>query len=273
MKSLFRRSEPSAEEVAAFHRDGYIAYPDIMTDQGRQGLIEDMTQWDQARRFLALSEQERQAADNPDVFFVRPWDQRGPWADRLIDDEFIIALLDATIGPHYHFCHSAMNVARRGAGAGQLHQDHHHWNHGHPVNLDQRDKYYIQILYYPNGFKRGDRNLAVVPGSHKVAPLEMTPERLLSGQCDAEAGRKLERLELELPPGSMVYINARMYHGIAAKPVDSPQPYRLFAIDIFKEAGPPHRYTQEIPAEWLAQATPHRRMLFERPPYVEGCWD
>ena len=273
MDSLFRRTEPTVKEIEAFHREGYIAYPDIMTDEARQGLIAEMTEWAPARRFLGLSDRERQAEDNPHVFFVRPWNERGPWSDRLVDDALVVSLLEATIGAEYHFCHSAMNAAWRGAGPGQLHQDHHHWNHDNSVNLAERDKYYIQILYYPNGFKRGDRNLSVVPGSHRVEPLDMTPEGLLSGQFDGQAGRKLERVELELPPGSMVYINARIYHGYAAKPRDSPQAYRLFGIDIFKEAGPPHRYTQEIPAAWMERATPHRRLLFEREPYTDNCWN
>ncbi len=39
MNSLFRRSGPTSEEIASFHRDGYISYPDIMTDEAREGLI------------------------------------------------------------------------------------------------------------------------------------------------------------------------------------------------------------------------------------------
>ena len=101
------------------------------------------------------------------------------------------------------------------------------------MNHAERDKYYIQILYYPNGFKRGDRNLKVIPGSHLVAPTaEATPERMLAGDYDAEAGRKLVELPLEVAPGSVVYINARIFHAVDAKPVDSPQPYRIFNIDI-----------------------------------------
>ena len=72
-----------------------------------------------------------------------------------------------------------------------------------------------------------------------------TPERMLAGAYDAEAGRPLEEKRLELPPGSMVYIDARIFHAVEAKPVDSPQLYRIFNIDIFKEAGPPHRYTHK----------------------------
>ena len=43
-------------------------------------------------------------------------------------------------------------------------------------------------------------------------------------------------------------------------------------VDIFKEAGPPHRYTQEIPAEWLDDADTYRRQLFERDHYTDDCW-
>jgi hypothetical protein len=46
----------------------------------------------------------------------------------------------------------------------------------------------------------------------------------------------------------------------------------MFLIDIFKEAGPPHRYTQEIPDDWMDKASPGRRKLYERDPYTETCW-
>ena len=77
---------------------------------------------------------------------------------------------------------------------------------------------------------------------------------------------------LEVPPGSMVYLNARMYHGVEPKPLDSPQAYRLFLVDIFKEVGPPHRHTQEIPLEWMERASPVRKKMFQRAPYSPECW-
>ncbi len=270
--SLFRLSTPSNQDIESFHNDGYIAYPDIFTDDGREGLIEEIThQFEPTRQYI-------EALENGEIpersYFIRPWNERREYSDRLIDDPFITALLRETIGDAYHFCHSAMNIAPRGIGPVQFHQDHHHWKHENPINLAERDNYYIQILYYPNGFKRGDRNLKVIPGSHKVAPTrEATPERMLAGEYDDEAGRKLEEKRLDLPPGSMVYIDARIFHGVEAKPIDSSQLYRIFVIDIFKEAGPPHRYTQEIPAEWLESTTPYRKKLFTRDAYVEGCWN
>ena len=271
-ESLFRLSGPSREDIDSFHNDGYIAYPDIFTDDGREGLIEDITHhFEPTRQYIESlqngDEQER-------AYFIRPWNDRGEYSDRLIDDPFISTLIRETIGDAYHFCHSALNIAPRGIGPVPFHQDHHHWKHENPVNLAERDNYYIQILYYPNGFTCGDRNLKVIAGSHRVAPtVEATPERMLAGDFDDEAGCRLEERRLELPPGSMVYIDARIFHAVEAKPVDSPQLYRIFVIDIFKEAGPPHRYTQHIPPEWMEHATPERIKLFSRDGYTEGCWN
>ncbi len=270
--SLFRLSRPSKEDIDAFHNDGYIAYPDVFTDEARKGLIDEITHhFEPTREYI---QQLQRTPEPPRPYFIRPWNERRQYSDRLIDDSFITALLRDTIGNHYHFCHSALNIAPRGSGPIPYHQDHHHWKHENPVNIAERDRYYIQILYYPNGFTRGDRNLKVIPGSHKVAPTkEATPERMLAGELDQEAERQLKEKRLELPPGSMVYIDARIFHSVEAKPIDSPQPYRIFTIDIFKEVGPPHRYTQEIPAEWMEQAMPERLKLFQREAYTEGCWN
>ncbi|HCV24928.1 MAG TPA: phytanoyl-CoA dioxygenase family protein [Candidatus Latescibacteria bacterium] len=269
----FRRQVPTAEDLDDFHRDGYIAFYDAMTDSYREALIEEVLSADPVRSFLDLSDEERSRLDSPTRHFVRPWNDRGPLSDALIDAPLITALLRETVGPDVHFCHSSMNLALRGAERGEFHQDHHHWNHHNPINIAERDRYYIQVLYYPNGFARGDRSLVAIPGSHLVAPTpDVTPAGLLSGEFDEQAGRKLQAVDLELPPGSFIYLNARMFHGIQAKPIDSPQAFRIFLIDIFKEEGPPHRFTQEIPRDWLERATPERCKLYEREPFTETCW-
>lgn len=271
--NIFNRTEPTKSELASFQADGYIAYAGVMTEDYRESLIEEVLPAEGVRNFLSLSDAQREELDTPTRYFVRPWNDRGPLSDALIDAPLITNLLHATVGPDVHFCHSSMNLAMRGAETVRFHQDHHHWNHENPINLAEREKYYIQVLYYPNGFTRGDRSLIAIPGSHRVPPTkEVTPDRLLAGDFDKEAGRKLEAIHLELPPGSFVYLNARMFHGVDPKPVDSPQPYRIFLIDIFKEAGPPHRYTQEIPENWVQKASPSRRRLYDRDPYTDTCW-
>ena len=271
LNSLFRLSGPSQANIDAFHNDGYIVFADVFTDAARECLIKEIEELDQVRKYVRELESHR---GEPKAYFIRPWNDRGRYTDQLIDDPFIASLLRATVGDDYHFCHSALNIAPRGIGPIPFHQDHHHWKHENAVNLAERDRYYVQILYYLNGFTLGDRNLKVIPGSHRVAPTQAaTPEQMLAGAFDAEAGRPLREKRLSLPPGSMVYINARIFHAVEAKPSESPQPYRIFNIDIFKEAGPPHRYTQEIPAEWMARANPARKKLFMREAYSEGCWN
>jgi ectoine hydroxylase-related dioxygenase (phytanoyl-CoA dioxygenase family) len=266
----FRFDGAPSEAVQDFHRDGYAVLADAMTDEAREELIEEVVNSKPVSDFLAASPDERERP----TYFVRPWNDREPWGDSFIDAPLVRSLLAATIEPGYHFCHSALNVAPRGVNRVQFHQDHHHWKHENPVNIAERHRYYIQILYYPNGFKRGDRSLSVIPGSHRVAPTnKATPEALLSGAYDEEAGRKLECVHLELPPGSFVYLNARTFHGVEPKPLDSPQPYRIFTIDIFKEAGPPHRHTQEISQAWMDRADSHRRKMFDREAYTEECWN
>lgn len=272
-RPIFRIQTPTEEHLAAFHKDGYLALPDVFTDEARQGLIDEVLTYGPVREFLHLTDEERQEQNAPHGYFTRPWNDRRYWSDALIDAPLVTTLLNATVGPHYHFCHSALKLSLPGEGAIGYHQDHHHWFHENPVNLAEREKWYIQILYYPNGFTRGDANLKVIPGSHRVSPAaDVSGETLLSGAYDTQAGQQLREERLELPPGSLVYLNARVYHAVEPKPKVSPQPYRLFAIDIFKEAGPPHRYTQEIPPEWMEIASPSRKILFQRPPYTPESW-
>ena len=277
----FRFDTVPGGAVEDFLRDGYIAVHDAMTDEAREGLIDEIVTSRPVADFLSSPPEDRErptsratsGANKTSTYFVRPWNDRGPWGHALVDAPLVKALLAATIEPGYHFCHSALNLAPRGSDRVRFHQDHHHWKHENPVNLAERHRYYIQILYYPNGFKRGDRSLSVIPGSHRVAPTEeATPEAMLSGAFNQEVGRSLECLHLELPPGSFVYLNARMFHGVEPKPLASPQAYRIFTIDIFKESGPPHRYTQEIPSDWMDRADEHRSQMFDREAYTEESW-
>jgi len=275
MKSpIFQIDAPTAEDLATFYRDGYVAFPAIFTEEGLAGLMDETVNHEQIVDFVRQTDEARTKLNQPYQLLVRDWNNKGPWSDQLFDAPLVTALLQAVIGDQYHFCHSTLHVSLRGAPSLHFHQDHHHWKHDNPINIAERERWYIQMLYYPNGFTRGDRSLSVIPGSHRVAPTpDVTPDKLLAGEYDEVAGRPLQVEHLELPPGSMVFLNARTFHGVAPKPVDSAQPFRIFLNYIFKEVGPPHRWTQAIPPEWLENASPQRKMLFQREPYTPGCWN
>jgi hypothetical protein len=105
MHSLFRLSGPSQQDIDCFHNDGYIVFLDVLTDKAREKLIEEITQHEPVRQYIDALDDE--PPNDPQAYFERPWNERGPYGDRLIDDPFITALLQATIGNDYHFCHSA----------------------------------------------------------------------------------------------------------------------------------------------------------------------
>ena len=270
---ILRINAPRAEDIAAFRRDGFAVFSDVFTDEGLAGITDEILSLEAVVDYLDESEEELGRLESTNRLRMKPWNDKGPWAERLFDAPLVTALLRALVGDSFHFCHSTLHLSCPGAGAIAFHQDHHHWKHDNPVNLAERDTWYIQMLYYPNGFKRGDTSLSVIPGSHRIEPTSnVTPETLLDGTHDDRAGRRLMAEDLELPPGSMVLLNARTFHAVAPKPLLSAQAYRIFANYIFKAAGPPHLFTQAIPAEWMQRAGPERKKLFRRAPYSPGCW-
>ncbi|MEM7538825.1 MAG: phytanoyl-CoA dioxygenase family protein [Chloroflexota bacterium] len=281
---IFTITQPSTDQLAAFHKDGFIVFRDIFTEDALSEFLDELVTHPDIAEFIAMTDEERGQLRDPYQHLIRDWNNKGPRSDQLFDAPLVTALLQAIIGDGYHFCHSTLHVSLRGTKSLRFHQDHHHWFHENPINIAERNNniaernnWYIQMLYYPNGFRQGDRSLSVIPGSHRVAPTveatAVTADQLLSGAYDEEAGRPLQIRHLELPPGSMVCLNARTFHGVAPKPLDSEQPYRIFVNYIFKQAGPPHRWTQAIPPEWLEGASPRRQMMFDRPHYTPGCWD
>ena len=268
---IFRIDGPSADDLETFHRDGYVVFPGVFSDEGIKGITDEIMSRDQVVEFFDKNKNEL-----VDVHLRScPWNDKGPWGHQLFDAPFVTALLRAIIGNPYHFCHSTLHVKMRGCEGAGPHRDHLHWFNDNPVNLANRDKWYVQMLYYVNGFEKGDASLSVVPGSHLCTPKERTvdEDELLKGVYDEEAGLELKLKDLELPPGSMVCLSGRTIHAAAPKPVDSPQEYRLNVHYLFKEVGAPHKLTQPIPEEWLPEASPERKMLFQREPYTEGCWE
>ena len=268
MVQIFRSDSATKSHLENFHEHGYITFPDIFTDEARMGFLDEVLHLPPVRNFFRKSDTELRALGKPYRLSVKPWNDKGPWADGLFDAPLVRSLLRKIIGQSYHFCHSSLAVSLRGAEGIRFHQDHHHWFHDNPTNLNQRNRWYIQMLYYPNGFSKGDGSLSILAGSQKASPLEFPAERLVRGDFGP-----YRRVDLELPPGSMVVLNARAFHGVSPKLENSTQDYRLFSNYIFKESGPPHLNTQEIPGHWVNETSKHRRKIFDRQFFQEGCWD
>ena len=91
LHSLFRLQGPSQADIDSFHNDGYIAYPNVFTDEARERLIKEIEGLDQVREYVQQLEGN---SGEPTSYFIRPWNERGPYSDQLIDDPFIASLLN-----------------------------------------------------------------------------------------------------------------------------------------------------------------------------------
>ena len=72
LESLFRLSGPSDADIDSFHNDGYIVYPDVLTDQAKGNLIAEITEYAPVREYLDAS---KQNGGEPKSYFIRPWNE------------------------------------------------------------------------------------------------------------------------------------------------------------------------------------------------------
>ena len=80
LESLFRISGPTEADIDSFHNDGYIVYPDVLTDEARENLIAEITEYEPVREYLNALEQNGR---EPKSYFIRPWNERRPYSDRF----------------------------------------------------------------------------------------------------------------------------------------------------------------------------------------------
>ena len=299
-----------ARFLADFDRDGYVALPAILTPEGAQGLADELLT--DATYLAWLAEQQPKGGGGggrkgvisaSGRFGQRPHNNKGPFSDQTLDAPLIKQLVCAVMREP-QLCHTTFSVSLPGAPAGGFHQDHHHFRKENdwPVNRAERarDALYLQMLYYPVGFTAHDGSVCIIPGSHKLDPLAVD-RRAEESAADPDAAfaevrrsgggpfafetlaefdpvpvfEGLSTKTFDFPPGSMVFLNGRTYHGFTEFAAKSGQTHRLFVNVIFKDGGPPHRLTQKVPPHWLQGAGlgQWRRQILSREPFSEDTED
>ncbi len=264
---MFKIEKPSSDQLAFFYKNGYLVFPDVLTNEGREGLIKEILETPEVVDFLSLTNEERGRSHKPHRLSLIQWKDQGKYGDQLFDAPLVVSLLSSIIGEIYHFCHASIRISMRGSQGLGFHHDNL------PLNQIDRNKWYIQMIYYPTGFEKGDASLWVIPGSHQIIDLkELAPigpaieeasAELLMKHYHNQVDRELKAEELSLPIGSLVVMDARLWHAVSPKPLDSPQEMRLFLNYIFKEEGEPHPYTQAISESWFCNK-PSRSKIFQR---------
>ena len=211
-----------------------------------------------------------------------------------------MGFLAAVMGPRFSLCHSSMNITSRGhaerlaSGAFPgLHQDagagladrvasYRSQQAQSQRYTEERDDWYVSCFFYVDGLQPGDGSLCILPGSHRLPPVDPGVALAARGQMlsGAEAVAGLERLVeahglqpkmLDLPPGTLIIHNSMCYHGAEPKPAGAVKEHRIFADYIYKSYQYPKARTQPIPLEWLTSVKDdpvryaRRKMLFDRP--------
>ena len=287
----------SSNWEADFRRDGFVIFEGALTAVASRALSDEILQSEASVAAFASGGSGRTSS----MRGAGAIESCGPYADALLDAPLIQQLLGRVfVGGRYEVCHTTFSARPRGSAGGGLHQD---FAFGPSPWCDPgTEKLYqsISLFVYPLGFKRGDCALTVVPRSCHISAFDLLAGPSLEDKLSQP--QLLERLstryglqpqELELPPGSFLVCDNRTWHSVSHKPLESPQPYRLFRnyvrapllgphggcnrsfiarfvvstdVQVFKTAGsPPHQSTQPIPAKWLVGASEHRTMLFARP--------
>ena len=90
--------EPSADDLAAFHRDGYVAFPAVFSDDGLKGFLDEILSREQVIELLKKNDDGLNQLPSPYRLDVRPWNNKGRWSDQLFDAPLVTALLRAAIG-------------------------------------------------------------------------------------------------------------------------------------------------------------------------------
>eukprot|EP01050_Picozoa_sp_SAG11_P015316 SAG11_NODE_1973_length_3979_cov_5.654897_3_plen_275_part_00 len=217
---------------ADFRRDGFLIFEGALLPATSRALSDEILQ-------AEVSVEAFRHPDGPRRSSMRgagAIDSCGPYADALLDAPLIQQLLGRVfVGGRYEVCHTTFSARPRGCAGGGLHQD---FAFGPSPWCDPgTEKLYqsISIFVYPLGFKRGDCHLSVVPGSCHISAFDLLAGPSLKDTLSQP--QLLDRLstryglhprKLELPPGSFLVCDNRTWHAVSDKPLDSPQPYRLF---------------------------------------------
>ncbi|GAA2756446.1 phytanoyl-CoA dioxygenase family protein [Actinopolymorpha rutila] len=216
----------SAEDVARYHEEGYIAVDDVLTDEEVAEL---------QRVTDNFVEQSRQVTEHTDVFDLEPGhtpeqprlrrlkspDKQHVAYDRVLRNDRILDLVSQLIGPGIRYKTTKLNLKSPEYGSPvEWHQDWAFYPHTNDDLLAVGVA--IDDMMLENGC------LMVVPGSHKGPVLDHHRDGYFAGAV-APDGLSGRAVPIELRAGGISLHHARLLHGSA--PNTSSRPRRLLLFE------------------------------------------
>jgi phytanoyl-CoA hydroxylase len=218
----------SAEQIAAYRRDGFVAVDRLLTSAEVAELQQVTDQFvEQSRAVTAHTDvfdlEPGHTPESPRLRRLKAPHRQHPVYDRLLRDERILDLVAQLIGPGIRFNNTKLNMKSPGFGSPvDWHQDWAFYPHTNDDLLAVGIA--IDDMMVENGC------LMVVPGSHLGPTLNHHHEGVFVGAVgDADAASAAERaVPIELHAGGISLHHARLMHGSAPNTSSRPRRFLLF---------------------------------------------
>lgn len=201
---LFHTStlDPAAKE--RLDHDGHVLLPGLLTDEACASLTQ------------ALGHIASLMPGDPNYPPNHYAAQHDEYLARLIADPQMLELARSALGGSIRYDH-CFTLNRPGGNGGA------NW-HSHAYAEEDESLGFMRIFFYVNGFRRGDGNLKVVPGSHlfRDAQVQATSdEDLMTGWMKGRrhplSGEPLKIEELEAPAGSVALMWTHAAHAVNSR--------------------------------------------------------
>ena len=245
------------DQLASYHRDGYVVVNDLF-DAEESDLLLKVALSDQALAEEATAVQTIDHTQKQDARVVFQGDGTGRksqfWVDDNVGDDFYSAIarcrrvvdpMEQILGGEvYHWHHKMMLKHARSGGAFRWHQDFGYWHATGPCLFPYMGSCMIAV----NRTTRENGCLQVLAGSHHIGLIQHTR---VDGQATPDPERveaaveRLPLVHLELDPGAGVFFHCNLLHRSDANESDHPRwtlicCYNAARNDPYKDSHHPH---------------------------------
>lgn len=197
----------TAEEVEAFHRDGYVLVDDLFNREEIASL-RDFAKTDRDLEKQALERRDGEGG----ITRLRVWNTAGDDLYGLVArSPRVVDPLEQVLGDEVYYYHSKMNFKEPfTGGAWAWHQDYGYW-YGNGCLLPEMASCLISV----DAATKENGCLQVLKGSHHMGRVEHLKVGDQTGADPERVEQALKRYELvycETPPGGAIFFHCNLLH-------------------------------------------------------------
>lgn len=198
----------SPDQIAAFHRDGFVIVPQLFTGD-EMALLLNIARADRALASEAYARKD--AGGSATKLALRNDLDDGSIYSAIVRSRRVAGNMETLLGAEvYHYHHKMMLKEPRVGGAWEWHQDYGYWYGNGCLYPDM-----ASCLIAVDRATRENGCLQIVPGSHKLGRMNHEKQGEQVGIDPTRVEAVLERLPIihcELEPGDGVFFHGNTLH-------------------------------------------------------------